>query len=133
MNVTHQTFPIQKLHDSVPLGYIWELPVSKLTAPGYHPIGDIPEIQLHPLSKKNLPLKLNGTELVAQIELPISNNIKTRRNILPFMKYIYDSMALYRGKDKNQKKSLNKVVKLLYCITSVFICIYLMSHFMVYI
>ena len=50
----------------------------------------MPAIPLQPLGKKNFPLKLNGTELVAQRELPINKIIKTKRNILPFMEYIYD-------------------------------------------
>jgi hypothetical protein len=83
--------PIQKLPESTPSGYISQPPTSKSTRPGYHQIGEVPAIPLHPFWRKKIPFRPNGTVLIAKRELAINNEMRTRGNILPFMKNEYDS------------------------------------------
>ncbi len=130
--LTHHTLPIQKLPDRVPSESISQLQTLKLTFPGYQPPrNELPPTPLQPFWRKKIPLSRNDGLFTAHNEPIVMIETRRARNILPFMKNIYDWLTLYSHGGKNQKKSLHKSKKLLYCITSVFTCTFLIFHFTV--
>jgi len=60
------------------------------------------------LFKKNTPFKLNGKLLAITTDIPIVNDNARIRNILPFMKNIYDSSHCIEGNRKIKQNPFTK-------------------------